>query len=88
MESKVLYPEVVKRTSLLLTSLTNLVTTVHRVSNIYIPSEFVFLSLHVRMFRWKQHNVYTSQHITRTVSTAVYGIYVFWLQGIYAGQLK
>jgi hypothetical protein len=86
MESKVLSPEVAKRTSLLLTSFTNLIITVHFVSNIYIPSEFVFLSLHVRMFRCKQHNVYTSQHITRTVSTTVYGIYVFWLQGIYARQ--
>jgi hypothetical protein len=48
-----------------------------------ILSGFFFLSLHVRMFRCKQHNVYPSQHITRTVSTTVYGIYVFWLQGIY-----
>ena len=38
------------------------------------------------MFRCKQHNVYTSQHITRTVSTTVYGIYVFWLQGIYTRE--
>jgi hypothetical protein len=88
MESKVLSPEVVKRTSLLLTSFTNLIITVHLVSNIYIPSEFVFVSLHLRMFRCKQHNVYTSQHIIRTVSTTVYGIYVFWLQGIYARQFK
>jgi hypothetical protein len=88
MESKVLSPEVVKRTSLLLTSFTNLIITVHLVNNIYIPSVLVFLSLHVRMFRYKQHNVYTSQHIIRTVSTTVYGIYVFWLQGIYARQFK
>jgi hypothetical protein len=88
MKSKVLSPEVVKRTSFLLTSFTNLVITVHLVSNIYIPSELVFLSLHVRMFHCKQHNVYTSQHIIRTVSTTVYGIYVFWLQGIYARQFK
>ena len=88
MEIKVLSPEVVKRTSLLLTFFTNLIITVHLVSNIYIPSEFVFLSLHVRMFRCKQHNAYTSHHIIRTVSTTVYGIHVFWLQGIYAQQFK
>jgi len=40
------------------------------------------------MFRYKQHNGYTSQHITRTVSTTVYGIYVFWLQGINTWQFK
>ncbi len=47
---------------------------------------FVFLSLHARMLRCTQHNVYTSQHITRTVSTTVYGIYVFWLQGMYTRE--
>jgi hypothetical protein len=57
-------------------------TSVHLVNNICISFQIVFLSFHVRMFRWKQHIVYTSQHITRTVSTTVYGVYVFWLQGI------
>ena len=88
MESKVLSPEVVKRTSFLLTSFTNLIITVHLASNLYTPSEFVFVSLRVRMFRCKQHSVYPSHHIIRTVSTTVYGIYVFWLQGIYARQFK
>ena len=38
------------------------------------------------MFCCKQHIVYTSEHITRTVSTTVYGIYIFWLQGIYTWE--
>ena len=38
------------------------------------------------MFCCKQHIVYTSQHITRTVSTTVYDIYIFWLQGIYTWE--
>jgi hypothetical protein len=46
----------------------------------------VFILLHVRMFRCKQHSVYTSQPITRTVSGTVYGIYLFWLQVIYTWQ--
>jgi len=62
--------------------ITTLIISFHLVSNICIPSKVVFLSFHVRMFRCKQHNVYTSQHINRTVSATVYGIYVFWLQGI------
>ena len=61
-------------------------TSFHLVSNICISFQIVFLSLHVRMFRCKQHNLYTSQHITRTVSTTVYGIDVFWLQGMYTRE--
>ena len=84
-ESEVAPPKVVKRTSYL-RLITNLIISFHLVSNICIPSELVFLTLHIRMFRCKQHNVYISQHITKTVPTTVYGIYVFWLQGIYTWQ--
>jgi hypothetical protein len=38
------------------------------------------------MPRCTPHSVYISQHITRTVSTTVYGIYVFWLQGMYTRE--
>ena len=61
-------------------------TSVHLVSNICISFQIVFLSFHVRMFRYKRHFVSTWQHVTRTVSTTVYGIYVFWLQGIYTRE--
>jgi len=59
---------------------------IHLAKNLPISFSIVFLSFHVRMFHCKQHRIYTSQHITRAVSTTVYGVYVFWLQGIYTWQ--
>jgi hypothetical protein len=47
---------------------------------------YYIISFLVRMFCCKQHIIYTSEHITRTVSTTVYGIYIFWLQGIYTWE--